>query len=124
MAVSRSLSRRQVLVLLGGASVVITAACGGGGGGSSPTSPTTPAPTAGAGDKEATSISANHGHVAIIRSAELQAGGALSLNITGSANHPHTLALSGDEVVSIRNGGRVSKTSSNDDGHTHTVTFN
>ena len=123
MAVSRSLSRREVLVLLGGASVVITAACGGGGG-SSPASPSSPPPTAGAGDKEATSISANHGHVAIIRSAELQAGGALSLNITGSANHPHTLALSGDEVVSIRNGGRVSKTSSNDDGHTHTVTFN
>ncbi len=122
MTVSRSLSRREVLVLLGGASVAITAACGGGGS-SSPTSPSSNPPVS-AGDKEASSISANHGHTAVIKSAELQAGGGLTLNIRGNANHPHSLALSADEVVSIRNGGRVSKESSNDEGHTHTVTFN
>lgn len=121
MAVSRSLSRREVLVLLGGASVVITAACGGGGS-SSPTSPTSNPPAT--GDKEASSISANHGHSASITAAQLQAGGAVSLNIRGNSSHPHSVGLSADEVVSIRNGGRVSKESSNDEGHTHTVTFN
>lgn len=121
MSGSRSLSRREVLVLLGGASVVITtAACGGGGGGSSPTAPSNPPA---AGDKVG-AISGNHGHTAVITSGELQAGGALTLNIQGSATHNHSVALSGDQVVGIRNGTRVSRESSNDDGHTHTVTFN
>ena len=121
MSDSRSLSRREVLVLLAGASVVITtAACGGGGGGSSPTAPSNPPA---AGDKVG-AISGNHGHTATITAAELQAGGALTLQIQGGATHPHSVALSADQVVSIRNGTRVSKESSNDDGHTHTVTFN
>lgn len=120
MSESRSLSRREVLVLLGGASVVLTAAACGGGGGSSPTSPN---PPVAAGD-EVGAISGNHGHSAVVTSGQLQAGGALTLNIQGSATHPHSVALSGDEVASVRNGSRVSKESSNDDGHTHTVTFN
>ena len=48
----------------------------------------------------------------------------MTLSIRGSSSHPHSVGLSADEVVSIRNGGRVSKESSNDEGHTHTVTFN
>jgi hypothetical protein len=75
------------------------------------------------------SISANHGHVATITGAELDAGVALPLDIRGTADHSHTVQLSGAEVVQIRNGQRVTTTSSTATSlttanHSHTVTFN
>ncbi len=89
---------------------------------SSPASPT-PTPTAGGGDKSG-SISANHGHVATVTSAVLQAGGSVTLNIRGSADHNHTVDLSAAEVGQVAGSTRVSKESSNDSSHTHMVTFN
>jgi hypothetical protein len=70
------------------------------------------------------SISGNHGHTARITGAQLTAGGALSLDITGIASHPHTIELSAAEVMAIAAGQRVSKTSSTDAAHSHVVTFN
>jgi hypothetical protein len=70
------------------------------------------------------SISANHGHTATITRAQLTAGGALGLNIQGSASHPHSVSLSQAEVGQIAAGMRVSKESSADSAHSHTVTFN
>lgn len=122
MSQSRSLSRREVLVLLGGASVVITAAACGGGSSPSAPSPTSSNPPA-SGDKPGT-ISSNHGHEVVITGGQLQAGGAVTLQFTGSASHTHSLDLSASEVVSIRGGTRVSKESSDSNGHSHTVTFN
>jgi hypothetical protein len=52
------------------------------------------------------------------------AGGALQLDITGAAGHPHTVQLSAGEVRDIAEGKRVSESSSTDSGHSHTVTFN
>lgn len=115
----RAFSVRAAMLMLGGAVITISEGCGGGGGGSSPTAPTPPA----SGDKVG-NVSANHGHMATIMAAQLTAGNALTLDITGSANHPHSVTLSASEVTSIRNGGRVSKTSSVDDAHDHDVTFN
>ena len=69
-------------------------------------------------------MSANHGHVATVTSAALQAGGAVSLNIRGSADHDHTVDLTTTEVGQVAGGTRVTKTSSSDAGHVHTVTFN
>jgi ABC-type Fe3+-hydroxamate transport system substrate-binding protein len=150
----RSLDRREftleaALAMLSGVAITISA-CGGGG--SSPTSPTaqapvpaptpTPAPTpsptptpeaspspspspspATVTDK-AGSISANHGHAARVTAAQQLAGGALQLDITGSASHPHTVQLSAGKVRDIAEGKRVSEDSSTDSGHSHTVTFN
>ncbi len=112
----REFSVQAALVMLGGAVLTIS---GCGGGSSSPSSPSTP----GSGDRTG-SISANHGHTATVTAAQLNAGNGLTLDIRGSSSHPHTVTLSGSEVSSIRNGSRVSKESSNDDAHTHTVTFN
>jgi outer membrane biosynthesis protein TonB len=80
----------------------------------------TPQPVAG----KSGSISSNHGHTARITGAELTAGGGLSLDITGTADHPHTVELSSAEVMAIAADQRVSKTSSAGAGHTHVVTFN
>jgi hypothetical protein len=118
----REFALRSVMVMLAGVTVTISG-CGGGGGtggGGNPNQPTTDPST---GEKIG-NISDNHQHRAVITAAELAAGGAITLQIRGSADHPHTVPLTADEVVAIRNGQRVGKASSDEDFHTHTVTFN
>jgi len=113
----REFTRLSLLAMLGGVTITISG-CGGGGYGS-PTTPST-------GDKSA-SISANHGHSAVITSAQLTAGGQLTLSLgpaVGVPDHTHSVTLTAAEVVSIRDGARVSKASSTQDAHDHTVTFN
>jgi hypothetical protein len=90
---------------------------------STPTPPSSPTPPATTGDVSG-SVSANHGHAATIGGASLAAGNAINLDITGNANHPHTVQLSANELSQISNGQRVSKTSSTNSAHNHTVTFN
>jgi len=82
-----------------------------------PSTPTTQGGVTGA-------VSANHGHAAEISGAELAAGNTLNLDITGSANHPHTVNLSANEITQIANGQRVSKASSTNSAHGHNVAFN
>jgi hypothetical protein len=97
-------------------------------GGDSSASPAAPSPTgsgstSAGGDRTGT-IGSNHGHSAVIASAQLGASGGLTLNIQGTSSHPHTVALTGADLSAIANNQRVSKESSNDASHTHTVTFN
>jgi hypothetical protein len=114
-----SLTRREftlegALALLAGVTITISG-CGG------DDSPAGPSPQSG---DEVAAVSANHGHSAVITAAQLSAGNALSLNIQGSAPHPHTVEITAGEVQTIANGQRVTKESSNNDAHTHFVTFN
>lgn len=118
----REFTRLSLLGMLSGVAITISG-CGGGGGTSNPTPPTTPS---GGGDK-AGFISANHGHAVSITSAQLTAGGDLRLTLRGTqgvSEHSHILDLTAAEVVAIRGGARVSKPSSTDDAHEHTVIFN
>jgi cobalamin biosynthesis protein CbiG len=70
-------------------------------------------------------ISANHGHSgAVITAAQLASPTGVSLDIRGSADHPHTVILTAADVTAIAGGQRVSKESSTDSAHSHTVTFN
>jgi outer membrane biosynthesis protein TonB len=87
-----------------------------------PTPQPSPTPTP-LTDKTGT-ISANHGHRAVITGAQLTAGNAVNLDIQGTAAHPHSVQLSASEVQAIADNQRVSKASSTDSGHNHTVTFN
>jgi hypothetical protein len=114
----REFTLRSLLAMLSGVTITVSG-CGGGGGGS----PTQPNPQPSSGDKVA-NISFNHGHTAVIHAAELSAGGALTLDIRGQADHPHTVQLTAAEVASIAAGREVGKGSSEQDNHTHTVTFN
>ena len=108
----------SALAILSG--VAITVSCAS----DSPTDPT-PTPDPGPDDLEGT-VSANHGHEAVITGAELTAENMLSLDITGTADHPHTVTLTADEVMRIADDETVAKLSSTDDAdaHNHTVTFN
>lgn len=127
MKEEKTLDRREftlaaAMAALSGVAITISA-CGGGGSPSSPTPTPTPAPPAAATDKTAV-IGSNHGHAGTITAAQLTAGGTLSLNIQGTAAHPHTVELTAADISTIASSQRVSKESSTDNGHSHSVTFN
>jgi hypothetical protein len=114
----RAFTVQSILAMLAGVTITLTG-CG------DDDSPTSPSP----GDGRTGNVSANHGHTAVITSAQLMAGGAVSLNIRGTATHPHTVELSAAEIDQIAGGQRLSKPSSTDDSpdagrHNHVVTFN
>lgn len=76
-------------------------------------------------------ISDNHAdgpHAAIIAKAQLDAGGAVTLDIQGQANHTHSVSFTADEMSQIKSGLMVMKTSASGGvgayTHTHVVMFN
>ena len=69
-------------------------------------------------------ISANHGHTAVILSAQVVAGTAIvAMDIRGTATHTHTISISQAEMQTLSNRQPVTVTSTTDSGHDHTVTF-
>ena len=68
-------------------------------------------------------ISANHGHKAVISSAQITAGNAVTLNIQEAADHPHTVAVSQANLATLNGRQPVTITSSTDASHSHSVTF-
>jgi hypothetical protein len=110
----RKFTEQGLLLLLSGVTITV-AACGSD---SNPPGPTTQGDVSG-------SISANHGHVATLLAAQITAGGAvLSLNIQGGATHAHFIDVSAAQIGTIAARGQVTVTSTTDQQHNHTVTFN
>ena len=132
MAESKTLGRREftvasALAALSGVAITLTACGGSSSSPGSPTTPTTPAapaPTPAPSADEVGTVSSNHGHSAVVTAAQITAADDLELDITGTSSHPHTVTLSADEIQQIGTGARVSKESSTDASHSHTVTFN
>jgi hypothetical protein len=130
MKEEQALGRREftlsaALAALSGVAITISA-CGGS---SSPSSPSTPAPSSppvggGSGSDKQGLVGTNHGHAAVITAARLASPADVSLDIRGTSDHPHTVTLTAAQVASIAASQRVSKESTTDDGHSHTVTFN
>jgi|SRR5438874_3590825 len=107
----REFSLEAALALL--ATCVITVSdCGG-----NKTAPTPPVT-----DVNGT-ITNNHGHIAVIKAAQITDGNAISLNIQGAASHPHTVDVTQADLSALRNRQPVAKESSNNSFHSHTVTF-
>jgi hypothetical protein len=126
----RRFTLASAMAILSGVVVTITdSACGGSS--YSPSSPSpspSPSPTPNpnpspSGDKVGV-ISNNHGHSAVITAARLGEAGDLSLDIQGSASHTHRVDLSAADLAAVAANQRVSKESTTDSGHSHTVTFN
>ena len=76
----------------------------------------------GAGDVSG-SIASNHGHSVKITKAQIDAAGAVTLNLSGGT-HSHQVSLDAGQVVSIGAGTKVIVGSTVSDGHPHQVTFN
>jgi hypothetical protein len=120
MSEDNRLTRREftvesALAMLAGVAITIT------GCGDDPAAPSPPAT-----DRTGTvSTDANHTHGgATVTAAQFTAGSPITLTLTNVGNHIHTVALSQAELTQISAGTRVQKTSSSDNAHTHTVTFN
>jgi hypothetical protein len=117
-----SLTRREftleaALALLAGCVITVSDACG------SSTSPTPAPPVDVTG-----AISANHNHAALITAAQITAGSVVTLNIQGTAAHPHTLSITQADLTALKNRQTVTSNSSTDQSttfglHSHTVTF-
>ncbi len=116
----REFTRQGVIAILSAATITIVD-CGGGD--SNPAPAPTPNPGGGGGDV-AGAISANHGHTATVTRVQITAGNEVNLDIHGTADHPHTVALSAAQVGQIGAGQRVEQTSTTDASHSHNVTFN
>jgi hypothetical protein len=108
----REFTLESALAILSAATITIS--CGDDNPSTTPTTTT---------DKNGT-VSENHGHVAVITSAQLTSPTTIALNIRGQATHNHTVDLTATEVSSIATNVRVAKVSSTDEFHSHTVTFN
>ena len=118
----RDFTMQLILAVLSSATIVVSDACGSSG--SSPT-PVGGGGGGGGGDGSVSgSISGNHGHVATITAAQLTAGNAVALDITGSANHSHSVELSAQDILDVAARKTVAKISSTNSSHDHTVTFN
>jgi len=96
----REFTVASALALLNGVAITVTACS------SSSDSPTAPTVTPGGGSSG--SISLNHGHTAVITGAELTAANDIELDISGTADHPHSVSLTGGELQQIAGGTRVS----------------
>ncbi len=118
----REFTREAVIAILSAATITIVD-CGGGSSNPSPSPSPTPPPAPTPGDV-AGAISANHGHTAVVTAAQITAANAVTLDIRGTADHPHSVDLSAAEVGQVGQGQTVSKVSSNNSSHMHTVTFN
>jgi len=111
----RQFSRESLLAMLAGVTITITG-CGDDDNDSNPTGPT--------GTGVTGTVSANHGHEARVTDVQITTAGAVNLDIRGTADHPHTVALTAAQVVQIGNRQQVVVTSTTDNAHQHTVTFN
>ncbi len=69
-------------------------------------------------------IADNHGHTATLSETQLTTAAAIELDIAGASSHTHTISVTAAEMVSIKAGTQVAKTSTSGGGHTHAVTFN
>jgi len=123
----RDFTVASAMAVLSGVAITVTGCGGGSGSGGSPTTPSTPgtpAPAPAPSADTVGTVGSNHGHTAVISGAQITSADAVMLDITGGANHPHTVTLSVEEVQQIGGGARVSKESSVESAHSHTVTFN
>ena len=110
----RQFTRTALMTMLAGVSVTVW------GCGSNPSSPS---------NSRTGDVIGNHGHQAVITNAQLTGNNAITLDIRGSADHPHSVELTVAELNQIASGQRLGKTSSTDPSssigtHNHLVQFN
>lgn len=67
-------------------------------------------------------IGSNHSHAMSVSDADVTAGAEKEYNLQGGSAHPHTVTLTAADFTKLQGGTTVMKTSSNDSGHTHSIT--
>ena len=67
-------------------------------------------------------IGSNHNHALTISAADVTAGAEKTYNLQGTSQHPHTVTITAADFTTLQGDTTVVKTSSNDNGHTHSIT--
>ena len=67
-------------------------------------------------------IGSNHGHNLTVSRSDVQTGSEKTYSIQGTSGHDHSVTLTANDFGSLQNNQTVSVSSTNNDGHTHTVT--
>lgn len=120
----RDFTMQLILAVLSSATIVVSEACGSSGADPSPVGGGNGGGGGGGNGSVSGTISGNHGHVATISAAQLTAANAVALDITGSANHSHSVDLAAQDILDVAGRKTVAKLSTTGSGHDHTVTFN
>jgi len=131
------ITRKQFLGrLLGSAAGMVGAAMvlgcssnsggGGGGGDTTPDAGSTPADAARVTsctmNGTVSTITANHGHVLLVSKEDVAAGADKTYDITGTANHPHSVTVTAAMFGTLKNDTAVMTTSTTNANHSHPVT--
>ncbi len=83
-----------------------------------------PTPTANCLDNgTSSSISANHGHTLSVSKADVMSGVEQTYGIAGTASHGHTVTVTADQFLRLKSNQSISVMSTDNDGHTHSVTI-
>ena len=107
--------------LAGGSVLLLIQACGGGGSDDGANSLPAPGPRPAGGCND--TITANHGHVLTIASADLDSLTDRVYNIQGGAVHNHTVTLAVADLRALKAGTVVTTISSTGAGHEHGVSI-
>ncbi|MCX6116569.1 MAG: hypothetical protein NT027_03435 [Proteobacteria bacterium] len=69
------------------------------------------------------SVSANHGHNALLTIEQIQSKSQVTRSIQGESGHSHNLDISPEDLNQLRQGNSIQVVSSTDFSHSHTVVF-
>lgn len=69
-----------------------------------------------------TTIGSNHGHSLVVSINDINAGTEKIYSIQGTSGHNHEVTLTSDNFQSLKDNNSITVSSTNDDGHIHSVT--
>ena len=113
------LTRKQFLSAAASGTVLVLLQGCGGGGDDDDNNPPPSGQTCGA---SGAAIAGNHGHTLSIASADLDATTDRTYDITGTANHPHSVTFTPAQLQLLKAGQSVMVTSTTNSAHEHVVT--
>jgi hypothetical protein len=117
-----TISRKAFLgAASGGAVLLLLQGCGGGGG-DDDDGGGNPQPGGQSCGSSGSAIAGNHGHMLTIPASDLTATTDRTYDITGTANHAHTVTFTPAQLQALGAGQSVMVTSSTDSAHDHVVT--
>ena len=131
-----TITRKEFLgAAAGGTVLLLLQSCGGGSDYSAPPpdeaappapvpapAPAPPPPPAQDCGANGAAIAGNHGHMLTIPSADLDSTSDRSYDITGTANHAHSVTFTPAQLQALKAGQSVMVTSSTDSAHEHLIT--
>ena len=121
-----TITRKAFLGAAASTAVLLLHACGGGDDDDSGAPAPAPVPAPGPSPQQCgaagAAIAGNHGHVLTIAASDLDSATDKTYDITGSANHPHSVTFTPAQLQALKAGQSVTVQSTTNSFHEHAVT--